>query len=73
MSHKTNSILRRAQVQERTGLSRSLLYRLIKEGRFPTSVKLSERAVGWRSCHIDEWLENRPANLCVGSTDDQKD
>lgn len=39
-----------------------------KEGKFLPSVKLSARAVGWRSCPIDEWMENRPANLCQGVT-----
>jgi prophage regulatory protein len=56
----TVSILRRAQVQERTGLSRSSIYKLMQEGTFPKSVSLSARAVGWRSNHIDQWLEERP-------------
>jgi hypothetical protein len=33
----------------------------MKEGKFPGSVKLSARAVGWRSSHIDQWLADRPA------------
>jgi prophage regulatory protein len=56
----TVSILRRPQVQERTGLSRSSIYKLMKEGRFPRAVALSTRSIGWHSSHIDQWLEQRP-------------
>jgi prophage regulatory protein len=56
----TSSIIRRKQVQERTGLSRSSIYKLMKEGKFPKSVALSQRSIGWRSSHIDQWLEERP-------------
>ncbi|QCB45487.1 AlpA family phage regulatory protein [Hydrogenophaga sp. PAMC20947] len=31
-----------------TGLGRSSIYRLVTEDRFPSPVKLSSRAVGWR-------------------------
>ncbi len=34
------TILRRHQVQQRTGLSRSTLYQFIKDGVFPASVQL---------------------------------
>ena len=56
----TVSILRRVQVQARTGLSRSSIYKLMQEKKFPQSVSISTRAVGWRSTHIDQWLEERP-------------
>ena len=56
----TVTILRRVQVQARTGLSRSSIYKLMKEKRFPSAVALSERAIGWRSGDIDQWLESRP-------------
>jgi prophage regulatory protein len=58
---RTVSILRRVQVQERVGLSRSSIYKLVKEGKFPKPVSLGARAVGWRDSHIDQWLEERPA------------
>jgi predicted DNA-binding transcriptional regulator AlpA len=37
---KEPTILRRLQVQQRTGLSRSTLYQYIKDGAFPASVQL---------------------------------
>jgi prophage regulatory protein len=57
----TATILRRVQVQARTGLPRTSMYKLIKEGNFPKQVSLGgPRAVGWRSGDIDQWLESRP-------------
>lgn len=49
-------ILRRKQVEARTGLSRSTIYLKIKEGSFPRPIKLGERAVGWLGNEVDEWL-----------------
>jgi prophage regulatory protein len=57
------SILRRNQVEERTGLSRSTIYLRIKEGTFPRPINIGSRAVGWLENEIDGWLatcvENR--------------
>jgi predicted DNA-binding transcriptional regulator AlpA len=39
-------ILRLTQVKERTGLSRSTLYTLIKEGKFAPPILIGARAVG---------------------------
>jgi prophage regulatory protein len=50
------SILRRKQVEVRTGLSRSSLYQKISEGGFPKQVHLGARAVGWLESEIDAWL-----------------
>lgn len=48
-------------VLARTGLSRSTLYALVAKGGFPAPVKLSIRAVGWKSAEVDCWLESRVA------------
>jgi predicted DNA-binding transcriptional regulator AlpA len=39
-------------------LSRSKLYKLVKEGKFPASVAIGEgsRAKGWAGSKIDEWV-----------------
>jgi len=51
-------ILRLCSVLERTGLTRSTLYRKIERGSFPRQVKISERCVGWRESEINDWLRN---------------
>lgn len=51
------SILRRRQVESKTGLTRSPLYARIKEGSFPPPVRLGNgRAVGWLGHEVDSWL-----------------
>ena len=54
-------IYRLREVLGVTGLSRTVLYRLIKLGRFPASLRLSERAVGWDSDAVERWVESRPS------------
>lgn len=51
-------ILRLNTVLDRTGLSRSTLYRKIERGAFPEQVQISERCVGWRESDVDQWLRN---------------
>ncbi len=51
--------LRLRNVIELTGLSRSTIYELIRQGRFPHSIKLSKRAVAWPESSISEWLAER--------------
>ena len=53
------SILRRKQVEKRTGLSRSTIYLRIQEGTFPKPINLGERAVGWLENEIEGWLSAR--------------
>jgi prophage regulatory protein len=50
------TILRRKQVQDRTGLSRSTIYLRISQGNFPKAISLGARAVGWLDSEVDEWL-----------------
>lgn len=55
----TDYILRLPTVKERTGLSRSSIYRYISLGIFPKSVPLGGHSVGWLSSEIDKWIEER--------------
>ncbi len=53
------TLLRRKQVQARTGLSRSMIYQYIKEGMFPKPVPLGARAVGWIESEVSDWITER--------------
>ena len=55
------TIIRRKQVEARTGLSRSTLYLRIAQGTFPRPVSLGARAVGWVESEISDWLACRIA------------
>ena len=52
-------ILKIADVLEKTGLSRRTLYQEISDGRFPRSVQLTTRRVGWPEDDVDAWLQQR--------------
>jgi len=56
------SILRRKQVESRTGLSRSTIYLRIQNGTFPKQINLGARAVGWLENEIEAWLISRIEN-----------
>lgn len=51
-------ILRLPTVLERSGLSRSTLYRKMQDGSFPPNVKISTRCAGWRESALREWQNN---------------
>lgn len=49
-------IIRLDTVRDRTGLSRSTIYRKIAEGTFPSQIKISVNGAGWRESDIDCWV-----------------
>lgn len=53
-------IIRDPEATQITGLSRTRRHELAKLGQFPTKVKLSERASGYRLSELMSWLESRP-------------
>lgn len=57
--HSPQVILRRTQVQARTGISRSGIYQKIAEGDFPKPISLGPRAVGWLESSIEAWIQAR--------------
>ncbi len=52
-------VLRRRQVEARTGLGRSSIYALIADGQFPAPIRLSANTVGWLEHEIDGWIAER--------------
>ena len=55
----TDQLWRRPRVEEETGLSRSTLYEKIKEGSFPSPVKIGKRAVAWPSSKVEAWKQEQ--------------
>ncbi|MCF7981865.1 MAG: AlpA family phage regulatory protein [Pseudomonadales bacterium] len=58
---KSQKLLRFPQVKELVGLSRSQIWRLEQQGHFPRRVQISNRAVGWKSGQIEEFINSRAA------------
>lgn len=54
-------ILRRPEVEARTGLSRSTIYLKVAQGLFPKPISLGPRAVGWLATEIEAWLQEQVA------------
>jgi prophage regulatory protein len=48
--------LRFSAVRERTGLSRSTIWRLERRGVFPRHRRISANAVGWLEQEVNEWV-----------------
>jgi len=53
-------ILRIWEVQTRTGYSKTTIYRLETEGKFPKRVKLGENSTGWFEHEVAEYLASLP-------------
>jgi prophage regulatory protein len=58
MADNPDRIVRIKTVLARTGLTRSTLYRKIKEGTFPKQVRISIHGAGWRESAVNQWIEN---------------
>jgi prophage regulatory protein len=57
-SNSDDRIIRIKTELERTGLTRSTLYRKIGNGTFPRQISISQRCAGWRESAVNEWLKN---------------
>ena len=63
MERKTNRsarILRLPEVEARTGLSRSTIYRWRVAGCFPPAVVMGGRTLGWFESDVENWLHEQP-------------
>lgn len=52
-------IMRREEVERKTGFKRAHIYNLMKEGKFPKAKRIGMRAVGWDSVEIEQWVVER--------------
>ncbi|OJH81918.1 helix-turn-helix transcriptional regulator [Serratia marcescens] len=58
MSDRKENLIRLPEVIKRTGISKTTIYELINEKRFPSQVKIGTRAVAFIESEIDEWFVN---------------
>lgn len=66
-SLKNERLMRRAEVQRATGLSRSTLYRKIAANDFPAPIQLSEKSVAWIESEVASWIAQTIAASRGGS------
>lgn len=55
-------LIRRKEVEGRTGLGASSIYAMMKKGKFPQCLNLSERRVAWVESEVDQWIALRIEN-----------
>lgn len=55
---KPSQLLRFNSVQELTALSRTEIYRRIKNGTFPAPIKIGVRAIAWPSETIAQYIDS---------------
>ena len=56
-------LLRFTDVRERTGLSRSTVWRLERRGAFPKHIKVSTNIVAWLEEDVIEWIRSKAKGL----------
>ena len=63
-------MLRTGEVMARTGLGRTTLWRLERDGGFPRRRQLVGNVVGWIEAEVDEWIAARPVAAAADSDPD---
>lgn len=58
-------LISRKQVEIITSLSRSSIYLLMSQGRFPKPVQIADQRVAWVNAEINAWVEERIVNARV--------
>lgn len=59
-SPRKKRLIRKPEVLSCTGLSNTTLYDLVKQGLFPSPVRLTTRSVAWKEDEVDQWIAERP-------------
>lgn len=52
-------LLRRPEVELKTGKSRAALYEAIRAGTFPAPVPIGRNSVAWLEAEVDQWIAAR--------------
>lgn len=54
-------LIRRKEVQAKTGLGASSIYAMMQQGTFPKAIHISQRRVAWIESDVDKWIAERVA------------
>ena len=61
----TLKLLRFPTVRERTGLSRSTIWRLERQGDFPKHRRISANVVAWVEAEVMSWIHSKVGDIAV--------
>lgn len=61
-------LIRRPEVEQRTGLQKSAIYQRAKLGTFPRPIKIGTYNVAWLEHEVDAWIDEQVAKSrkCAG-------
>ena len=51
--------IRLPEVRQKVGMSKSFVYDLITQDKFPKPVKVSSRISCWVAAEVDQWVQER--------------
>ena len=60
-----SGIWRYPRVHQETGLSRTTIWRKVKDGTFPAPVKVTSHNIGWLASEVAAWQANLPRAVLV--------
>lgn len=58
-------IMRMEEVIQRVQLSRTTIWRMERQGLFPSRIRIGAKAVGWLEEDIQLWLGKRPRGMTL--------
>lgn len=58
---RIKQLIRIKEVSARVGYGKAMLYRLIRQGRFCSSVRLGPNSVAWDAEEVEAWINERIA------------
>ncbi|PPD49504.1 MAG: hypothetical protein CTY13_03335 [Methylobacter sp.] len=56
---KAGNNLRVSTLAPRLGISKNTIWRLVREGRFPKPIKLSEKVTVWKAADVLAWMDSK--------------
>ena len=54
----TVKFLKAKDVAERTSVSTAQIHRMVKAGRFPSPIKITDHRTGWVEEEVDQWISD---------------
>ena len=59
IDRRLDRLLTCKEITAETGLSRSTIYRLVRDGSFPKPIRIGSRGMRWPESDIRAWLADR--------------
>lgn len=59
MNEQPDRLITSAMVRDRTSLSRTTLWRLVAQEKFPSPVQISANRIAWSEKAIEGWIAGR--------------